>query len=62
MESYFVEQEGKQKILADKLMQDGYSADALHGELSQSQREQAGSIRQPKPFHFGCDRCCRKRN
>ena len=27
------------KDVADKLMQDGYSADALHGELSQSQRD-----------------------
>lgn len=27
------------KNVADKLMQDGYSADALHGDLSQSQRE-----------------------
>lgn len=28
------------KNIADKLMQDGYSADALHGDLSQAQREQ----------------------
>ena len=27
------------KDVADKLMQDGYNADALHGELSQSQRD-----------------------
>jgi len=27
------------KEVADKLMQDGYSADALHGDLSQSQRD-----------------------
>ena len=27
------------KDIADKLMQDGYNADALHGELSQSQRD-----------------------
>ena len=27
------------KDIADKLMQDGYSADAIHGELSQSQRD-----------------------
>ncbi len=27
------------KEVADKLLQDGYSADALHGELSQSQRD-----------------------
>ncbi len=27
------------KEVADKLMQDGYNADALHGDLSQSQRE-----------------------
>ena len=28
------------KDIADKLVQDGYSADALHGDLSQSQRDQ----------------------
>lgn len=27
------------KTIADKLMQDGYNADALHGDLSQAQRE-----------------------
>jgi ATP-dependent RNA helicase DeaD len=27
------------KDIAEKLMQDGYNADALHGDLSQAQRE-----------------------
>ncbi len=48
--------------IADKLMQEGYNADSLHGELSQAQRDavmQKFRIRQPTTA--GCHGRCRTR-
>lgn len=38
MELYFAVPDKKQKDVADKLIVDGYSADALHGDLSSAKR------------------------
>ena len=39
MELFFAGHAQETKDVSEKLMQDGYNADALHGDLSQSQRE-----------------------
>ena len=36
--------------IADKLIQDGYNADSLHGELSQAQRDLVMQKLPPTPF------------
>ena len=41
--------------IADKLMQDGYNADAIHGELSQAQRDHVMSRFRQKTADFGCN-------
>jgi ATP-dependent RNA helicase DeaD len=40
------------KTIADKLIQDGYNADALHGDLSQAQRDYAMSKFRNKNLHM----------
>ena len=43
--------------IADKLIQDGYNADSLHGELSQAQRDLVMQKIPPTPFTaFSCYR------
>ena len=47
------------KEVADKLMQDGYNADALHGDLSQAQRDHVmARFQKQTSANAGGYRCC----
>jgi ATP-dependent RNA helicase DeaD len=45
------------KEVAEKLIQDGYNADALHGDLSQAQRDHVMTVFRSKTCIINCYDC-----
>ena len=57
MDHSFLRTRKETQEIADKLIQDGYNADSLHGELSQAQRDLVMQKFRQTPFTaFSCYR------
>ena len=50
------------QTVAEKLMANKYSAEALHGDLSQAQRDTVMRKFRENSSDFSCNRCCCSRN